>query len=290
MIDRAMPWHTRQWLFWLLPPALVIVLVPFILGLLNHWQLNRAGYWLVQRDWFLALNGALSHWPAALWLNLTELGDGAVLLILLTPLLIKQPQAWIAMVGAVPVAALLSTVGKHLAAIARPAAVLDPDQFTLLGHRVSAHNSLPSGHSITVFAAAIAILASLSLQPQCWHRWPLRLLVVLLASLVCLSRVAVGAHWPLDLLVGATAGWIAGLSGAALTRHYSGWWRWSQNPIGGHVMALVLLSASFLIIYQAQDALVGGVSWWLAGLCGAGTSLWLLGRRQLHTWPSTNTP
>jgi membrane-associated phospholipid phosphatase len=56
------------------------------------------------------------------------------------------------------------------------------------------YQSFPSGHSATLFAAA---LATGLLLPR-W-RWPL----LGLAGLLALTRLAVGAHYPSDLLAGA---------------------------------------------------------------------------------------
>jgi membrane-associated phospholipid phosphatase len=58
----------------------------------------------------------------------------------------------------------------------------------------SLYQSFPSGHSATLFAAA---LATALLLPR-W-RWPL----LALAGLLSLTRIAVGAHYPSDLLGGA---------------------------------------------------------------------------------------
>jgi undecaprenyl-diphosphatase len=62
--------------------------------------------------------------------------------------------------------------------------------------------SFPSGHSKNAFTA-FAILGSR------WRR--LRLPLGLLACLIAVSRVYVGVHWPLDVIVGSIVGWAIGL-------------------------------------------------------------------------------
>lgn len=201
-------------------PVLAVVLVLILAAWPNQWHLDRTGYWTSQIDWFITLNLALSAWPGQIWSNLTLLGDAAVLIVLLCPLLVWRPQAWAAMLGAAPVAAAIWVTGKYLAAMPRPAAVLDQQHFTVIGDTLSVYNSLPSGHMITVFAATIAVFATLIPQPRSGRDWSSLLAGLPVAAIVCLSRVAIGAHWPLDLLAGAAGGWIAGLSGAALAwRH-----------------------------------------------------------------------
>ncbi|MFO1061628.1 MAG: phosphatase PAP2 family protein [Dongiaceae bacterium] len=77
----------------------------------------------------------------------------------------------------------------------------------------SVYQSFPSGHTATLFAAACA---AGFLFPR-W-RWPLLALAALLAA----TRLAVGAHYPSDVLAGAT---IAILVTLALRRLWSrqGW-------------------------------------------------------------------
>ena len=70
--------------------------------------------------------------------------------------------------------------------------------------------SFPSGHTTTSFALAIALT----------FRWPkLGPLVLPLAALIGLSRIVVGAHYPLDVAGGALLG-----SGVSLAIAY-GWTR-----------------------------------------------------------------
>ncbi len=58
--------------------------------------------------------------------------------------------------------------------------------------------SFPSGHATLAFALAAAVGLR-------WPRW--RAVSFGLAAAVALSRVALGLHWPSDLLAGALLGW-----------------------------------------------------------------------------------
>lgn len=58
--------------------------------------------------------------------------------------------------------------------------------------------SFPSGHTTLAFALAAAVGLR-------WPRW--RAVSLGLAAAVGLSRVALGLHWPTDVLAGAVLGW-----------------------------------------------------------------------------------
>jgi membrane-associated phospholipid phosphatase len=161
----------------------------------------------------------------------------------------------------------------------RPAALIDGTLFTTIGPLLN-NASFPSGHTLTAFAAAVALLAA----GGCWGI-PVRArpgawwakaggagLVLLLAGLVGLSRIAVGAHWPVDVLAGAACGALAGRSGAWLAHRYPLVWRsavsrfaigqallltalWlmlrpTDYPLGWPVIGLAMASAIFTVVRQ----------------------------------------
>ena len=87
---------------------------------------------------------------------------------------------------------------KHLVGRARPRFFPEWGAFHFTGPNLRAGvDSFPSGHSTSVFAAAVA----LSLIVPAW-RAPL----FALAVLVCLARVLAGAHYPSDTAAGAVLG------------------------------------------------------------------------------------
>ncbi len=108
---------------------------------------------------------------------------------------------------AIGVPGLVSSFATELIGRARPY-VADGDPFIF--HPLAFHAqyaSLPSGHSTTAFAAAVAIGAVWPhLRPSVWSY----------ALLVAASRVIVIAHFPSDVLASA----IVGVLGALLVRNY----------------------------------------------------------------------
>lgn len=200
-------------IFWLLAPIVLLfvsnIIVLFSVEIDSIQQL----YYTSQIDWFISLNLELNKVPDYVWSNVTQLGEAMVLLPLIFVCTLSKRNAWKAIMFSVPVASFLSIFFKRLTSIPRPAAIIDHSEITLLGKVLIGHTSLPSGHTITVFAASIAVL--MTLYPSMKTRHDKLVLSVLLALtvLISLSRVAVGAHWPLDLFIGAACGWIAGYSG-----------------------------------------------------------------------------
>ncbi len=269
-------WNTNQWLVWLTPPSIALMLIFIIVGVACEWAVSRTGYWEMQEGLFVSLNARLSELPSALWLNLTMLGDGSIFLLIASPLILWRRSYYIAIIASVPMAGMFSVLGKKLAGVPRPAAVLDNAQFNIVGDTLTAHNSFPSGHTITVFTALVAVAASAysnSKYPGDSKAIPL---VLAIAVVLGLSRVAVGAHWPLDVVGGAALGWLAGLFGAAISRRSTAQWFYSAR--GTRIMALIIMISSYVL---AQRALVSTSTdmpvVWLSVVFGLVTSVYLLG-------------
>ena len=112
------------------------------------------------------------------------------------------------LLAAIGLPGLFATVVKRLIGRARPfvGGEADPYLFAPLGWSAK-FASLPSGHSTTAFAAAVAIGAL----------WPrARPAMWAFALLIGVSRVAVTAHHPSDVIAGA----LVGTLGAVLVRNW----------------------------------------------------------------------
>ena len=142
------------------------------------------------------------------WLNpivlfITRLGDGGAVWIVLAALLLAGKKSRKAG-GAVAIALLLGYLGTNLLLknlVMRPRPF---DAIPQLQALVPAGGwSFPSGHSTSSMAAGVAMFRQLPRQAG--------KAALILAILICLSRLYVGVHYPTDVLCGALIGTIAAL-------------------------------------------------------------------------------
>jgi membrane-associated phospholipid phosphatase len=174
------------------------------LALLGVWH---SGNW---QGGFVASQAVSSHLPPILWESVTTLGDARVQLALMLPFCLRYPRVfWALFLGAL-LAGAISRGFKMAVPLPRPAAVHDAAQITIIGAKLTAH-SFPSGHTVSAVSFVVAWLALLG-----WRAAPM----VLLAVLAGFSRVAVGAHWPVDVLAGAMIGLLGGWIGLRLSKHF----------------------------------------------------------------------
>lgn len=181
---------------------------------------------------FLALNGAASLLPDIVWAALTVSGDGLVLFALMLPLVGRRPDLLRALLVAAVIATLWTHGLKPFFAVPRPAAVLDPELFHIIGQRLGAANAFPSGHATgaMTFTATLALLL-----PARWF-----LPIISAGLLIAFSRIAVGAHWPLDVAAGVLGGWLA----AAVAVRLAPRWRGGLSLTTQRILAPILLACA----------------------------------------------
>ncbi len=212
---------------WLLPAVALLTLLP-----LSDPIRNQAA--------FLFLNQAAARLPEVLWSDLTVLGDTLVALVLVLFFPRRRPELVLAVLLASLPALLLVHGLKDALDVARPYAVLG-DRTHVIG-RVLLAGAFPSGHTAGIFVLAAVLVAGLRATGA-------TLWVVLLAVLVGVARIAVGAHWPLDVAGGILCGWFSGLLGLAWARRLN----WAARPATQLVMRLFLIAAA-LVLFLDYDS------------------------------------
>ncbi len=224
-------------------PLLFLLII--VLFLYCNESLSIKNYIDLQKDCFFYLNSKLSEYPNAL-INLTQIGDEFIFLTFLSVLFVNTPKVWEALISASLVSALISFLFKRLFAVPRPAAIFDHEKFTIIGETLSGRTSLPSGHSITVFTLLTVLLFAFMPKPQIKKAiWCF--LIFTTGFVLVFTRVGVGAHYPLDVIVGSIIGFFCGLIGIFLTRKYF-IFNWIENKKYYPFFILLFFSSCIVLI------------------------------------------
>lgn len=216
-------------------------------------------------------NQTLAH-PLLDWLMIAASTAGLALLpvlglaLLLSP---KQRRVGQAILAGMLVGLILALIFQQLAGRPRPEAVR-------LLLPVSGFPSFPSGHATLAFSTAMVLL--LAYRRRTWS-----ILALTGATLIALSRLYLGMHYPADLIGGAILGSASGAVayGLIVARRAGsfnwGWLLWLQIAV-----ALLVTQMAYLGIlpYRLLDwpladkvlhfLLIGSIAFWL--------NLWLDGR------------
>lgn len=222
-----LPWsHPRVWA---LPTFALLAL-----AMVHFGELNRPLFHL-----FNGVGPATTPW---LWANLTVLGDGLVIFSLALLFAGRRPDLIWALLLAGVIGLLMVHGLKETVWTYRPPRVLGAENINIIGPALVAV-SFPSGHT----AAAFAFVGML-FQLSDLSRW-LRGLLLALAALVAVSRMAVGVHWPVDVLAGAGIGWLAALFGYAASRRMA----WGTRPAAQRVFVALLIVAALQLALSHES-------------------------------------
>ncbi|MDQ6982747.1 MAG: phosphatase PAP2 family protein [Mariprofundus sp.] len=158
---------------------------------------------------FRLINDAHSPFGDLFFGTVSGLGDGLVIALLCSLLMLFRLRPGIASLLAYLVSGLVAQILKRLFDMPRPPAVLD--HVHVLGHSLNSH-SFPSGHATS--DGVMVLLAFLIWSRSDWRSWGVGALFVLAA----VGRIYGGVHFPVDVVAGLVIGmltmWI--------------FWRWSS--------------------------------------------------------------
>lgn len=237
-----------------LKPALFILplflLITIILFLYNQDALSVDRYIQIQKNCFFYLNSKLSEFPNTLF-NLTQFGDELIMLSFLALFIVYAPKIWESLISASLVSAIFSVILKRIFAVPRPAAVFDNNSFVIIGKALTGHSSLPSGHSITVFTILTVLL--FAFMPQKLKYKILWFFFIIIGGFILVfTRVGVGAHYPLDVIIGSVIGYISGLTGIFINEKYK-IWNWVNNKKYYPIFILLFLISCISIISKIMN-------------------------------------
>lgn len=233
-----------NFLLFIIPLALLLQIVILLYSLDS---LSVQGYIQIQKDSFFFINFSLKQYPEILF-NLTQFGDALIFLSLLTLLILYAPKLWEALLTGSLISFLFAISLKEFFSIPRPAKAFDSTTFTIIGEKLTGSTSFPSGHSITIFTILTVLMFAFMPQNKN-YKIPYFFAVITLGLLFALTRVAVGAHYPLDVLVGCLFGYIAGLLGTFITRRYP-LWPWIYNKKYYPLFIILFLNCGILLIIR----------------------------------------
>ena len=174
--------------------------------------------------WQLMTTFGDARWPLAIALLLV-LPDRRLLLVYLIALLF----GWLAVRGL-----------KQWFLVPRPGLLLPMLDPSLSSHEATSRNSFPSSHTMVVFSFFGVMAAYFPFRKT----WP----VLAMAFLVAVSRIGIGAHWPVDILGGGLVGIVAAVMAVGL-------WHRVRFPLPTPVMVgLILVVATVVATMPWIDA------------------------------------
>jgi len=148
-------------------------------------------------DLFQFINGAHSPIGDAVFGIVSGLGDGLMVALACTVLMLFRLRAGGAALAAFVISGLITQLLKRMFDLPRPPAVLS--NVHILGDTLTSH-SFPSGHATS--CGVMVLLAFLIWKRSDWQAWSASGLFLLAAY----GRIYGGVHFPLDVMVGLAIG------------------------------------------------------------------------------------
>ncbi len=186
---------------------------------------------------FLFLNNNSAIFPDHFWGIMTNLGDGFVAALIILCCAHKRPDFVRASLIATAVALPIVQGMKYFTTVLRPGFLL-PEMTHSIGHLPSSW-AFPSGHTATV---AVVFGTVWFMSDSKIIRWS-AFVIMLLAGF---SRIAVGVHWPIDVVIGLIVGISCAAIGSLLTKDNRNCTLWTWIV----VLIVSLASLNFMTDYH----------------------------------------
>ena len=249
-IDRRVTNNFTNVKFWLLIPPFFLLTIFFLRFFFFGAPNFINDYVESQKGLFYFFNNIESHYPN-FEINITQLGDALVIFPLIFVFLFYCPKFWQVLLTSSLITLLISAMLKRIFAVPRPAAILDADSFVIIGRTLNGHTSLPSGHSITAFMVITILLYSL-MPKKISHKIVWSILLITVGFIIAFSRVGVGAHYPLDVIIGSCIGYMAAIIGIIVNNNMN-WLVWIKNKRFYPVFMFLLLIWVFLVVKKIAE-------------------------------------
>lgn len=212
-------------------------------------------YYAINTPLFLMINGMPPHsdW---FWQNITFMGDALFAYVLL--IFFSRNNAHLLWLGLLAV--LITGFGVHVIKqsfdVLRPISYLGIENVEVMG-KVLKYHSFPSGHTATAFVLAGLLTKYLKHNGFKYQR-AFTFCAISLATIIAISRVVVGAHWPLDIIIGAAWGWYSAtiILKLSFKTKQIGRSRFSANIL----YALATISAGFLWSFDGGNPHAAGLA------------------------------
>ena len=138
--------------------ALVVGVFALLLGVMWAFGISEVQtYPQIQKDIFIAINALWQNAPT-LAHNLTWLGDASVVFAFLLCFALIAPKMWEALIAGSLLSLVVTHFFKAIYAMPRPARAFGENAFNIIGEKLMGSNSLPSGHTVTIWTAVCVLL------------------------------------------------------------------------------------------------------------------------------------
>ena len=188
----------------------------------------------INKSLFISVNSFAATTNPFIWANLTFLGDTLPACTFMLLFIRKRPDlVWSGIIATILALIIVNSL-KYFTGVMRPPAVIDKGSINIIGPALM-RRAFPSGHTVTIFTLTGIFMFH-------FRSAFVKTGMIFLALLVGISRIAVGVHWPADVLAGAVFGSLFATTGVYVVTRLG----WKRNRIIQIILGLVLI---LVVIY-----------------------------------------